>query len=133
MPQKYMGIKKWSILTKSYIFQRFIYCPLVWMCHSRNLNNKIDRIQERALQILYRDLKLSFKELLKKGKFITTHQKTYSTLPQKSTKLKWASLQKWRMKFFDSVKILSMVLEVIPNLLNHVFILFNSEVNLQLI
>ena len=130
MPQKYMGIKKWRILTKSYIFQRFIYCPLVWMCHSRNLNNKIDRIQERALQILYRDLKLSFKELLKKGKFITTHQKTYSTLPQKSTKLKWASLQKWRMKFFDSAKILSMVLEVIPNLLNHAFKLFNSEVNL---
>ena len=63
---KYMGIKKWRILTKSYIFQRFISCPLVWMCHSRNLNNKIDQTQEGALQILHRDLKLSLKELLKK-------------------------------------------------------------------
>ena len=36
------------------------------MFYSRNLNNKINRIQEGALQILNRDLKLSLKELLKK-------------------------------------------------------------------
>ena len=54
---KYMDINKRRILIKSYFFSQFNYCPLVWMCHSRSLNNKINRIQERALRILYRDYK----------------------------------------------------------------------------
>ena len=58
---KYMGINKKRILMKSYIFSQFNYCPLVWMCHSRSSNNKINRIQERALRIAYRDFKSSFK------------------------------------------------------------------------
>ena len=32
---------------------QFRYCPLVWMFHSRNLNNKINRIHERALRVTY--------------------------------------------------------------------------------
>ena len=36
---KYMGINKRRMLMKSYIFSQFNYCPLVWMCHSRSLNN----------------------------------------------------------------------------------------------
>ena len=37
-----MGINKRRILMKS--FSQFNYCPLVWMGHSRSLNNKINRI-----------------------------------------------------------------------------------------
>ena len=59
---------------KSYIFSQSNYCPVVWMCHSRSLNNKINRIQERALRIVYRDYKPSFKEL-QKDKSNTIHQK----------------------------------------------------------
>ena len=43
-------------------------------------------------------------------------KKIFSTCPWKSTKLKWASLQKLRMKFFDSVKILSIVLKWYPKI-----------------
>ena len=74
-----MGINKRRILMKSYIFSQFNYCPLVWMCHSRSLNNKINQIQERALRIVYRDYKSSFKEL-QKDKFITIHQKNLQYL-----------------------------------------------------
>ena len=70
---KYMGINKRRILMKSYIFSQFNYCPLVWMCHSRSLNNKINRIQETAPRIVYREYKSSFKELLQKDKSITTY------------------------------------------------------------
>ena len=52
---KYMDINKRRILIKSYIFSQLNYCPLVRMCHSWSLNNKINRIQERALRIVYRD------------------------------------------------------------------------------
>ena len=70
---KCIGINKRRILMKSHIFSQFNYCPLVWMWHIRKLNNKINRIQERTLQIVYRDYKSIFKEL--NNKSITIHQK----------------------------------------------------------
>ena len=79
---------------KSYIFSQFNYCPLVWMCHSRSLNNKINRIQDRALRIMYRDYKSRFKELLQKDKFITMYPKNLQYLAIEIYKVKWASLQK---------------------------------------
>ena len=85
---KYMDINKRRILMKSYFFSQFNYCPLVWMCHSRSLNNKINWIQERALQIVYRDYKSSFKELLQKDKSITIHQKNLQYLAIEICKVK---------------------------------------------
>ena len=37
------------------------------MFHSRELNNKINRIHERALRIKYKDKSSTFQELLEKG------------------------------------------------------------------
>ena len=31
----------------SFIQSQFNYCPLVWMCHNRTLNNKINKLHER--------------------------------------------------------------------------------------
>ena len=76
----YMCINKIRILMKSYIFSQFNYCPLVWMCHSRSLNNKINRIQGRALRIVYRYYKSSLKELFQKDKSITIYQKNLQYL-----------------------------------------------------
>ena len=78
--QSTWALNKKRILMKSYIFSQFNYCPLVWMCHSRSLNNKINWIQERALWIVYSDHWSSFKELLQKDQSITIHQRNYSTL-----------------------------------------------------
>ena len=75
-----MDINKRRILMKSYIFSQLNYCPLVWMCHSGVLNKKINRIQERALRIVYRDYKSSFKELLQKDKSMTIHQRNVQYL-----------------------------------------------------
>ena len=38
---KYMSLQKRRILIKSFITSQFNYCPMVWMCHSRSLNNKV--------------------------------------------------------------------------------------------
>ena len=40
---------------KSFIDAQFNYCPLVWMFYSRTLNSKLNRLQERALRIVYQD------------------------------------------------------------------------------
>ena len=63
---KYLSIDKRNILLNSFNTAQFNYCPLIWMCHSRTLNNKINRIQEQALRIVYNDYKSDFKELLKR-------------------------------------------------------------------
>ena len=47
--------KKKQIIMKSFIESQFGFCVLLWMFHSRGLNNKISRIHDRALRITYTD------------------------------------------------------------------------------
>ena len=47
----YMGTKKWRALMKAFI----TYRPLVWMFHSRTLSNRINKIHERALRLVYKN------------------------------------------------------------------------------
>ena len=61
---KYLNKDKLKILTKTFIISQFNYCPLTWMFHNRTLNNKINRLHERALRLVYDDENLSFEELL---------------------------------------------------------------------
>ena len=65
---------------KSFILTQFSYCPLVWMFHSRKLNNRINSIHERALRIVYKDTKSSFTELLTKDESFTIHERNIQTL-----------------------------------------------------
>ena len=51
----YMNIEKCCKVMKAFINSQFGYCPLVWMFHSRKLNNRINKIHERALRIVYKD------------------------------------------------------------------------------
>ena len=50
-----MNVSKKRIIMKSFIESQLGYCPLIWMLHSRGLNNKINRIHKRALRITYND------------------------------------------------------------------------------
>ena len=52
---KYISEDKKRMLFKSFIISQFNYCPIVWMCHGRGLNNKINNIHQRALRIVYQD------------------------------------------------------------------------------
>ena len=52
---QYLSEHKKRILFKTFIMSQFNYCPLVWMCHSRGLNSKINNIHKRALRIVYQD------------------------------------------------------------------------------
>ena len=53
---------------KTFIESQFNYCPLIWMFHSRTISNKINRLHEKALRIVYSDFKSSFEGVLLKGK-----------------------------------------------------------------
>ena len=51
---KYLSQDKLKLLMKTFIQSQFNYCPLVWMFHNRTLNNKINRLHERALLLVYK-------------------------------------------------------------------------------
>ena len=51
--EKYLNFDKKRLIMKAFIDSQFNNCPLLWMFHSREMNNKINRLQERALRIVY--------------------------------------------------------------------------------
>ena len=67
---------------------QFNYCPLMWMCYSKTLNNKINRIQERALRIAYNGYKSNFKELLEWDHYFTIHERNIRYLAIEACKVK---------------------------------------------
>ena len=52
---QYMNIAQRKLVMRAFIYSQFGYCPLVWMFHSRKLNNRINKIHERSLRIVYND------------------------------------------------------------------------------
>ena len=55
------------LLMNAYFMSQFGYCPLVWMNHTRTLNNRINGLHKRALSLIYNDFSSRFPELLEKG------------------------------------------------------------------
>ena len=52
---KFISKKKLRVIMKGFIMSHFSYCHLVWMWHSSTLNNKINKLHERALRLVYDD------------------------------------------------------------------------------
>ena len=72
---RYLSKKQKKLLYMSFIEAQFKYCPITWMFCSRSCNNKIDKLQERALMLVYDDYESSFDALLNKNKsFSIPHQ-----------------------------------------------------------
>ena len=58
--QKVSAVAKVSFFTRKrivnvFIISNFSHYPLVWIFHSRRINNRIDYIDERALKIICQD------------------------------------------------------------------------------
>ena len=64
---KYIGFHEMKVLLDSFIFSNFNYCPLVWHFCSVASTRKIEKIQERALRLLYNDNFSTYNELLQKA------------------------------------------------------------------
>ena len=64
----------------SFFISQFDYCHLAWMCHSRLMNNKINRQHDECLRIVYSDKTFSFEELLDKDEYVTEMFKVYKNL-----------------------------------------------------
>ena len=83
-----MNADKLKVVMKAFIQSQFEYCPLIWMFHSRTLNNRINRLHERALRIAYKDSISSFKELLFQDKSFCIHHRNLQKLAIEMYKVK---------------------------------------------
>ena len=82
----FISLEKCRTLMKAFIESQFNYCPLIWMLHSRALNNKINRIHERASKIVYFDYNSFFNEFLDKDVSLTIHQRNVQSLATENYK-----------------------------------------------
>ena len=76
----YMDQRKLRTLMRAFIISQFQYCPLIWKFHSRLLQKKINKIQERAFRIIYKDAESTYSDLLEKDCAVTIHTKNLQLL-----------------------------------------------------
>ena len=85
---KYLNEDKLKLIMRTFIESQFNYCPLLWMNHSRQVNNKINKLHERALRVVYRDDNLTFEQLLDKDNSMTIHDRNLQKLAIQMYKVK---------------------------------------------
>ena len=68
---------------KSFATSQVSYCPLIWMFHSRRLNNEIISINEKASQ----DNASTFQELLNKDNSVSIHHRNLQVLATEMFKI----------------------------------------------
>ena len=77
---KFMDTEKIVLMMNTFVMSQFSYCPLIWMFHDRRINNKVNKIHERALRIAYRDSHSCFESLLERNNSVSLHQKNLQLL-----------------------------------------------------
>ena len=60
----YLEDKKREAICNAIIKFQFNYCPLVWIFCSRKSNNLVNKVQETALRLAYKDNENNFQTLL---------------------------------------------------------------------
>ena len=63
---KYLSLNAKKHIFRSFIMSNFTYCSIVWhFCGVKN-NSKLEKIQERALKIVYNDRESNYQELIER-------------------------------------------------------------------
>ena len=68
-----MSTEKRRLIFKAFIISQFNYCPLVWMFHTTQLNNRISSQNEKALRVTYQGRNSSLIEVLNLDKSVCNH------------------------------------------------------------
>ena len=82
-----MNLSKKKKLVSSFFNSQFNYCPLIWMFHSRIINNKINRLHESCLRLLYGEKSSSFEKLLQQDESVTIHTRNLQILATEMLKV----------------------------------------------
>ena len=55
----YMDLQK-NVLMNAFFNLQFNHCRLIWMCHRRTVHNKINKLHDRRLRLIYSDKTLEY-------------------------------------------------------------------------
>ena len=83
-------MNKKKLLRLVFITSRFSYCPLTWICHSRNLGPCINKTHKRTLRLVSNDTQnlKGFRDLLVKARLWSIHQRNLQLLATEIFKIK---------------------------------------------
>ena len=76
----YMDLAERRLLVNAFFYSQFNYSQLVWMCYNQTNKNKINRLHERCLCLIYNDKKSCFKYILEKDGSVSIHHRNLRTL-----------------------------------------------------
>ena len=85
---QFMNIHERRMTMKAFLASVFGYCPLVLMFHSRKLNSRLNKLDERALRIRCQDYVFSFAELIEKDNSTTIHNRNIQLLATELSNVK---------------------------------------------
>ena len=71
----YVNDSEKKLIFNTIIKFQFSYCPLAWMFCSRQTNNVVNKLHERALRPVLKDHVSTFEELLRKINDISCHHR----------------------------------------------------------
>ena len=77
---KFMSTEKRHLIFKGFIISQFNYRPFVRMFHTKQLNNRINSLHEKALRVTYPDGNSYFNELLNLYKLISIYYRNIKNL-----------------------------------------------------
>ena len=98
---KFVPFKRRCILFKVFIESQYKYCPLVWLFHGRQINDKINKLNERAIRIVYIDAVTSFEDLLIKDKSFTILLLNVNTVFKEQNSISYFGLVIWNSIPFE--------------------------------
>ena len=117
---KIVNEKQRRRIFKAFLDSQFNYCPLIWMFHSRTLNSKINKLQEKALRIVFNDNTSSFDQLLEKDNSVRIHTRKLQYLVIEMYKIKHKISPKLCKKYFLlEVQITNLETKVILHFIIH--------------
>ena len=74
-----MDFNKKILAVNAFFLAQFKYCPLIWMCLNRTYN-KITRLHEICLRLIYNDKRSSFEDVLEKDNSVSINHKNLQAL-----------------------------------------------------
>ena len=106
----FMDLKQRRNIMKTFVESQYGYCPLIWVFHSRRLDNKINRVHQSAIRITCKDKSSTFQKLLEEDNSASIHHKNVQILTMEIHKV------------FHGLS---------PSILNDVFVLVSHPYNFR--
>ena len=73
--RKFLTLEKAKILACSMIESQFAYCPLIWMFCSKTDMQRVEKVQYKSLQVVYKNYMATYDELLALDNKVKIHQR----------------------------------------------------------